>query len=707
MASNYSGRPRGRPRGSGRPRSATNDARLDLADPAAHRLGWSVEEDDETPTIGDNVHAHVTREEYLEMRDRFEKNHFYDIGENKVVEVHGQGVLDYMTIAHAHGYLDRDWRFVYDESNFLGGYVPFFMLWMKDPERRCARRVSRLPSTDPDDFYVPLVFACDHSAIVSEEAARAALSMYEDLVGAAFNDNPIMCDYFHNYVAHMLQRPLDLPGVSITLTGAKGSGKDTLLRFIVSHLLGRGIAVSYDKVESLFNTFDVGSMNTIAIHIEELSERSLRPYAKQLRALITADVRTFNNKGSTILHNVPNYTRVFASSNEQCPMPVYDDGQMDRRYVFGHMSPRFVGPHPIWAKVYHATDGLFTPVAARAVGAWLRKRDLSEFNPRVLPQDGEEHEEHREPLQMYIEDCWDPEDDFRTTKDILHAARDFCRSQSINPDKSLHDTLSLGKALAHFVTLGAITKQVRRARIAYYRKIDQKGEVQGAGAGGAGAAAVRSDPLAHPLVEYDDDDEPDGRGETDAPQYGMVEQYEDEEQGAGAGGYSWGAGAGAGAARARVQKPEESAETIYVLQLAGGYYYVGKSRDVSRRLEEHRRGEGCAWTSKHALECELETRPARSRFDEDNVTKEYMDEYGIDRVRGGTYSQVVLDADSVRLLQKELWAMGDKCTRCGRGGHFVKACTELTTAAGELLDVDGDGAGSDGRRVKQRTQSEL
>jgi predicted GIY-YIG superfamily endonuclease len=37
-------------------------------------------------------------------------------------------------------------------------------------------------------------------------------------------------------------------------------------------------------------------------------------------------------------------------------------------------------------------------------------------------------------------------------------------------------------------------------------------------------------------------------------------------------------------------------ETVYVLQLEDGKYYVGKTADLPKRFKEHREGNGAAWT---------------------------------------------------------------------------------------------------------------
>jgi hypothetical protein len=107
-----------------------------------------------------------------------------------------------------------------------------------------------------------------------------------------------------------------------------------------------------------------------------------------------------------------------------------------------------------------------------------------------------------------------------------------------------------------------------------------------------------------------------------------------------------------------------------------------------KRFEEHLQGQGSAWTTLHKpIACERVISNA-SAFDEDKYTKEYMAKYGIDKVRGGTYVETELDDEQVATLQKEIWGAQDKCTRCGRTGHFVKDCYATTDTNGNEIDVE-------------------
>jgi cellular nucleic acid-binding protein len=127
---------------------------------------------------------------------------------------------------------------------------------------------------------------------------------------------------------------------------------------------------------------------------------------------------------------------------------------------------------------------------------------------------------------------------------------------------------------------------------------------------------------------------------------------------------------------------------IYVLKLQGNKYYVGKSNDVIGRYQQHMSGQGSAWTKKHKPMSLLESRDGVSPLMEDMVTKEYMNKYGIENVRGGAYVTEELDEVQQYTLQKELWAAKDCCTQCGRTGHWVKDCYSKTDVNGNSLEDD-------------------
>jgi hypothetical protein len=113
---------------------------------------------------------------------------------------------------------------------------------------------------------------------------------------------------------------------------------------------------------------------------------------------------------------------------------------------------------------------------------------------------------------------------------------------------------------------------------------------------------------------------------------------------------------------------------IYVLELEGGKYYVGKTKNFEKRLKQHEEGDGSSWTKKYPPIDGWIEKENCADFDEDNITKKYMGNYGINNVRGGTYAQITLSNAQITLLEAEINTLNDECFKCGKKGHFAKDC---------------------------------
>jgi predicted GIY-YIG superfamily endonuclease len=117
-------------------------------------------------------------------------------------------------------------------------------------------------------------------------------------------------------------------------------------------------------------------------------------------------------------------------------------------------------------------------------------------------------------------------------------------------------------------------------------------------------------------------------------------------------------------------------EYIYVLQLFNNKWYVGRTKNIEQRLKEHRSGIGSEFTKIHQIKSLYKMWEMKINFEEDNTVKEYMMKYGINNVRGGTYSNIDIDIQTQKFLIAEFNHCMNSCFICGSTQHYSKECNK-------------------------------
>ena len=114
---------------------------------------------------------------------------------------------------------------------------------------------------------------------------------------------------------------------------------------------------------------------------------------------------------------------------------------------------------------------------------------------------------------------------------------------------------------------------------------------------------------------------------------------------------------------------------LYILQLSSNKFYIGKTcKSVLNRFNIHKKGIGAEWTKLYKPLHILEQFESGDKFDEDKYTKKYMDKFGIENVRGGSYCSISLTDWQIKAIEHELKSCNNLCFNCGKSGHFASDC---------------------------------
>ena len=115
---------------------------------------------------------------------------------------------------------------------------------------------------------------------------------------------------------------------------------------------------------------------------------------------------------------------------------------------------------------------------------------------------------------------------------------------------------------------------------------------------------------------------------------------------------------------------------IYILQLEDNKYYVGYSKNTHTcdiRLMKHFNETGSEWTKKYKP-ISIIKKINGDMFDEEKHTLLCMDKYGVDNVRGGSYTKITLSQNDKEKAIQTIRSILNKCYICDSKEHYANCC---------------------------------
>jgi hypothetical protein len=205
------------------------------------------------------------------------------------------------------------------------------------------------------------------------------------------SENPEKADYLIKYLAHLIQRPWELPKAAIALySEAQGAGKSQLV-VLVKELIGAKYCFETSDPKHVFGQFTSSTMEKLVIHGAEMLATVDDASNAKAKNIITDEFVALEGKHKDV-KTARNYARLFLTTNKRHAVQIEAS---DRRFLVLRVSAMFGPTHSFWDAYYpnERTGYLGYRAELPAFMRYLRDLDISNFNPRAIPQTAEKGEQ--------------------------------------------------------------------------------------------------------------------------------------------------------------------------------------------------------------------------------------------------------------------------------------------------------------------------
>jgi hypothetical protein len=243
-------------------------------------------------------------------------------------------------------------------------------------------------------------------------------------------------DYLVQYMAHMIQRPEEKPGVMVVLLGGQGTGKGVY--FSLLRAIWPRTTLQVSDVEQVIGKFNAALERNFVVCMDEALFYGDRRAIDRLKSTVTEQFIQIEQKYQPS-RSIESVHRFFASSNHEHFANVERD---DRRFLFLRLSATRQQDTTYFSAV---TAAINDPGTLNALAYYLQRKDISGFNVRVKPKTDEQTTQKLRSLQGFerfwyevltsadlagnghLSGTWTA-DVFVSTSSLLHSYREFDRN---------------------------------------------------------------------------------------------------------------------------------------------------------------------------------------------------------------------------------------------------------------------------------------
>lgn len=184
-------------------------------------------------------------------------------------------------------------------------------------------------------------------------------------------------EYLISYLAHMLQKPEEKPGVMIVLLGGQGTGKGVFFQ-LVSHIWSN-MTLLISDIDQVLGRFNAALERNFIVCMDEALFAGDRKATDRLKSLVTESSIHIEQKYQPA-RSIASVHRFFAASNHGHFASVDHD---DRRFLILRVSEKYQRNAHYFSKVCASIKDLNV---IRAMVYELDQIDLKDFNVRAKPE---------------------------------------------------------------------------------------------------------------------------------------------------------------------------------------------------------------------------------------------------------------------------------------------------------------------------------
>lgn len=257
--------------------------------------------------------------------------------------------------------------------------VSRYDVWIKHPARAYYTGVTCAPcGRDSHGRLINLdhTFNLWRGFAVTPKQGNCTL-FYDHVLHVICDGDELIFEYVVNWLAHLVQKPWEKPGVAIVAKGGKRTGKGTVADAI-REIVGSEMSRMHFMEGQVLSRFASSPFPLLFQQIEEALYSKDPRIAGPLKSKITDPTEQIELKHKTP-YEVPSMTRFWFNSNEVSPVPMTGD---EERYLILRVSDHRANDHDYFKGL---RDQLYHQGGLEALLYDLMHRDISDFEVRQVP----------------------------------------------------------------------------------------------------------------------------------------------------------------------------------------------------------------------------------------------------------------------------------------------------------------------------------